>query len=401
MDLVFRLRFVLLALLLILTALAGFETFRDGTMPVGVIFLGSASLVIAGLIGFVHLRHGGLAAAAAVAPLPGMIAAGPAAGDLAYSAHLAVYGFAAIAAATASSGAVRFLLEGGSPSDAARLVVRRYAPQALLAAVMGSMLVMVIFLARGPSAGLAVELIAATLSTLAVVFVATLALPFGETFFVRANRSREAREPIVRGLGIVCEPRWALSGSGIVMVFATLGAFGFEAPSLSQLLLRAAVVWAAFAVVVLGLASIFGRGWRDALAAALALTMLALVGLWLWGQATGHVTSTTFDELSVVSAVAVFLIASLLASMRRMRDDPPPDARRRAMEEMGVAPWFAALTACGAIFPWILLHGSIATLTLLIVLGVAAAMLAMPALATALETVFRRRVSVERLYGRG
>ncbi|MBS0471801.1 MAG: hypothetical protein JSR60_12065 [Proteobacteria bacterium] len=401
MDLVFRLRFVLLAFLLILSALAAFVMFRGGTMPVGVIFLGTASLAIAVVIGFVHLRQCGLAAAAAVAPLPGMIAAGPMVGDLAYSAHLAVYGFAAIVAAMSCADAVRCLLEGGSSNDAASLVVRRHAPPALLAAVAGSILVVGVSLARAPSAGLAVELIASTLSTLAVVFVALLVLPFSETFFVRANRSREARETIARTLGIVCEPRWALSGSGIVVVFATLGVFGFEAPSLSPLLLRVAAVWVAFAAAVLGLAWIFGRGWRDGLAVALALTMQTFVGLWLWGRAAGHLTATAFDELSIVSAVAMFLIASLLAHMRRMRDDVPTDARRWVIEQMGVAPWFAALSACGAIFPWILLHGSIATLMLLIVLGVAAAMLAMPALATALETVFRRRLSVERLYGRG
>ena len=54
-----------------------------------------------------------------------------------------------------------------------------------------------------------------------------------------------------------------------------------------------------------------------------------------------------------------------------------------------------------ATVPWIVLHGSIATLSVMVPMAAATALVAMPALAAALETLIPRRRSVEDLYGRG
>jgi hypothetical protein len=401
LDLVFRFRFSVLGALLILTLGAMLLAFEGVALPVGVFFWGTLSLAAATLILFAGLRHFGLALTAALAPLPGMIAAGPLAATLAYSAHLAVYGFTVTIGACLAAEAVHGILLERERPEAVATALRHTAIPAGFAVLAGVIFLIAWFGPHWIALGSAIELAAASLSTVAFLSVLPLVLTFGEAFVVGANRARESRESLLAIATLVCEPRWALSGTGIAAVFVVLGVSGIDLPS--SLILKVAIVWSGFVLLAGGLAWASGREWRDAFATALAIAVLAVVGVWLWGVAVGHLTPNSFLELGIVAALALFLMLDLLRRLRQLMDsgEAPAAARRGALEAFGFAPWFGVLAAGGAAFPWILLHGSIATLTVLFPLAGMAALLALPALATALESLIRRRLSVEQLYGRG
>jgi hypothetical protein len=389
----FRYRVAVVAALGVFTVGAAVWAFHGASVPVGALFLSTISLVVAAGIAFIHLRHVGLAVTAVLAPLPGMM--GAASGFS--TATLAVYGAATVAAALVAGDVTRLILTNRERADAAATALTRMAPAVLAAGIVNAVL-----LAAWLGTAAAVPLMAALVSVLLVVpFVAAL-LPFGESFFVAANRARDAREPLLRIASHVAEPRWGLSLGGITLVLAVLGWFG-AAPLLAH---RAALaqpwLWSGSALGLLAVAFAVARDWRDAVAIALGTAALTLLDLWLWGRATGHLTLTAFGEiaLTVSAAYLLMLVVSDRRRRHRRQGDESSMARARALEELGAAPWYGAAGAAAAIVPWIVVHGSNATLAAMFVLAAGAAMVAAPALATALETLVPRRRSVEELYGR-
>ncbi len=401
-----RLRLVVLAVLALAATTAAWFAFR-AAVPVGVLFLSAASLAAASAVALIHLRHAGMAAAAVLAPLPGMIAAGPfaAAAGLAPSGFLAVHGLAAVLAAAMAGDIQRRILDSAQPEEACREALAGNVAAAAVSLLGGAaLLVGWLFRdARALGLGTAAELAAAMASVFLAVPFAAASLPYGETFFVRANRARERRETVLRTLTQVVEPRWGMAVSGAVLVLATLGWFGA-----AQLLAHSApaaqpALWAASALLIFLLAFAAGCDWRDALAATLALGALALLGLYLWGRAVGHLTAVSLIEIAVAATTALCLMLLAIVRSRRYRrsGDIAAVARLRALEDMGLAPWFGASMAAAAALPWVIVHGSIAMLALLFPLAAAAALIAMPALATALETLLPRRRSLNDLYGRG
>lgn len=403
----FRLRIAILALGALATAAAIWFVFHGHAVPVGALFLCGASLIVGGLIAFAHLRHAASAALVVLAPLPGMIAAGAFApgGGLAVTDLLACYGFAVVFGSCLCGDAMRRVLDAATPADAARETLARALGALLLAVVIGVALTVAWLFrdARALGLGGASGFAAAALSVLAIVPFAFAMLPFGEPFFVAANRARERRETWLRNATLVTDPRWALSLSGSAIVLATLGWFGAEPLLRHSALLAQPGLWGASALIVFLSAFGLARDWRDAVAATLALAALVLLALYLWGRASGHLGATSFVEIVVAAALALFLMLGSIAQTRRYRrsGDTMAVARLRAIEDAGLAPWFGALGAAGAAAPWVLVHGSTATLALLFPLSVAAALLGQPALATALESLIPRRRSLGELYGRG
>ncbi|HEX4302192.1 MAG TPA: hypothetical protein VHZ78_05335 [Rhizomicrobium sp.] len=386
-------------MLALAAAAALFVAFWGHAVPVGAVFLSVVSLVIGGTVAFVCLRHAGAAAVAVLAPLPGLLAAGPfaLAGGAAYSNLLAAYALGYLVAICVSGDIVRRVLEGADAETAARGALADILLPAGVVMLAGAALV-IGWLFRGvPRLGLsaAAELIAVTLSALLYTSFAATLLPFGESFFANANRTRERRESLVRLAARVVEPRWGMSLSGAALVVATLGGFAAQ-PVLAQ-----PALWAASLLLLFLAAFAAGRDWRDALAATLALATLMLASLMLWGRVTRHLTAASFLDIATAAAAALFVVATMLWRIRSYRGDMANVARLRALEDMGLAPWFGALGGAAAILPWIVLHGSIAALAAMAVLVGAAGLIAMPALATALETLIPRRRSVDELYGRG
>ena len=403
----FRLRIGVLVLLALATAAAAFVTFHDHPVPVGALFLGSASLLMGAVLAFVHLRHWGVAMLTALAPLPGMIATGPFAvqSGLPFSGFLASYGFAYLAAACLGGRIVRRILGATDPAVAGAPRTARCSCRGGFSILVGAALVVGWLFqdARMLGEGGAAALVAAALSVLVFVPLVSAILPFGENFFVSANRAHERRERLLRVASMVVEPRWGMSLTGITLVFATLGGFGVQPTIAHSALLAQPVLWGASALLVFLMAFAVGRDWREALAATLALGTLTLLFLFLWSRAAGHLTVSSFIEIAIAAAASLFLMLLLIARSRgyRQTGDARAVARLRAIEDIGVAPWFGVSGAATAILPWMLLHGSVAMLAAMILFAGTAALLAMPSLATALDMVVPRRRSVEELYGRG
>lgn len=406
MTFLFRQRFAVLAGLLALTAGAVFFAFQGRSVPVGAVFLTAISLSAAFGVAVVHLRHVALAAVAVIAPLPGMIAAGPFAigQGLGIAALLAAYGFASVAGALLCGEILRRVVAGGARHESPLSAIPLLVPIAIATMTAGVVTAGGLFdVSWRLALGMSTELVAGTCSSLVFVAMAALVLPFTETSVTDVNRARERRAVRLRFAALVVEARWGVAVSGIVLVFAVLGYFGVE-PMLAKSALPARpVLWAASALLVFLAAYGVGRDWREAVAALLALAAETLVSLWLWSAAVGHVTATPFVEIVTADAAGLLLMLVLLGRARRHRADgsTPGVARLRALEECAVPALYGCAGATAAILPWTVLHGSMATLALLFALAAVASIFGPPALATALDVLVRRRLSVEELYGRG
>ena len=403
----FRQRFMVLGALCMLGAAGVVFGLFGRAVPVGTFFLTALSLAAGLGVAFVHFRHVALAVVAMAAPLPGMIAAGPFAAShgVGMLPLLAAYGFAVVTGVIWCAEVLRGLTAGKDRVQAALAIPARLvlpAAVAVLAAglVLGGWLVR---LAPGLALGVSVELLAGTLSSLLFVALGALALPFSEGAVTEINRAQERRALRLRLLTQVIAPRWGMSLAGAALVFVVLGYFGVEPLLAKGSILAKPAYWAGSALLVFlgGLA--VGRGWRDALAVTLALTMQTLLGLWLWGIAVGHLTMLALVVAIMTGGVSLTLMLVMVDKARRYRmgGDAPDVARLKALEDCAVPAIYGCAGVAAAIAPWIVLHGSMATLAVLFVLASAASTIGAPAITTALETLVRRRFSVEELYGRG
>ena len=405
LTVLFRWRAAVVGLLGLGAVAAAFSAFHGGPVPIGALFLATASAALAIVVSYVHLRHLLLAVLVVFSPLAGMMAVAPLADPLPMTALLAVYGVGYVVAALVAGDIARRVLDGRDRVDAARETLLALAAPVFVAALVGAPL-LVAWLFRdvrhlGLAAACAIPATAAS-AALFTSFGASL-MRFGEAFFTRANRARERREALLRVATIIVVPRWGLSLSGVTLVFAVLGWFG-AAPLLDHSTLFAQPALAAGSLLgVFLVACAMTRDWREAAAAVLALGALALFSAWLWGWAVGHPTASAFVDI-VVSCATAFLamlaVAGRSRAYRRDGDDPAV-ARLRALEDVGAAPWFAALGAAAATAPWIVLHGSTATLAVLFLFAALAALVAQPAIATGLESIVPRRRSLDELYKRG
>ncbi|HJW41755.1 MAG TPA: hypothetical protein VJ476_11075, partial [Rhizomicrobium sp.] len=198
----------------------------------------------------------------------------------------------------------------------------------------------------------------------------------------------------------VIEPRWAMSVTGIAVVFAVLGWFG-AAPLLAHGSLQPQE--AAISIVIVFLIALaVGRDWRGAIAVVLALSTLVLLDLWLLSMADLRLSLTAMVEIALTGLAALLPMLLQLDGVRRFRKggDAPGLARLRAIEELGAGPYFATGGAAVAMLPWIVLHGSVVGLMAMFVLSGLAGTVFAPAIATALEHLLPRRRSLSQLYGR-
>ena len=167
--------------------------------------LGVAVLAGAGMA-FVQFRYVRLAILVALAPLPGALWFAPGS-----------YGFGFALAVLMASGLANRLLMGGSEEDAFASLFE--AAPALIGALAVAFVWSLWSHADFPG------LMAASLSVLVAVPAGAIFLPFGEHFHIAANRAREARGRVADMAARLAQARWALSLSGIALVFAVLGIF--------------------------------------------------------------------------------------------------------------------------------------------------------------------------------
>ena len=403
----FRIRIAVLALLGMGTAGAAWFAFHGHAVAVPFLLLSAASVAVVGIVGYFHLRHAGLAVLGALAPLPGMIAAAPIAmaHGVALGAFLEVYALSALVAAHLCGAIERRILDAAAHDDAARAsLVNSSIPLGLSVLATALLLYGWYFHILAALTTATIALFAAgLLSAFIVTPVAAATLPFGEAFFVAANRARERRENALVAATLVVEPRWAFAWSGAVLVLATLGWFGAEHFLAGNVFLTRWEYWLGSALWLFLAVFAAGRDWRDALAAVLGLSVLALIALYLCGRATGRLMPVSMIEIFLLLSATLYLVLMVVVQSRRYRlaGDVAAVARLRAIEDAGWSPWFGALGAAGAIVPWLMLHGSLVTLVVLIPLACAMALAGVPALATALESLIPRRRSLSELYGRG
>ncbi|MEJ0025505.1 MAG: hypothetical protein WDN01_05705 [Rhizomicrobium sp.] len=400
----FRMRWAILALLVLGAAAGGYAGLRDVVPPVAALLAGTASFAIVACVGYVHVRHAGLAVIAALAPLLGMVAAALSARGLATADLLAIYGLGGVAAALTGGETVRRVLVEGA-GDAAKLSLARLFVPAMLAALAAAT-VSAAWLFRGDPAltlrTACVLLASVVFAVLGTTFGASV-LPFAEGFFTAANRVRERRERLLRLTTGVVQSRWALSIAGIAMVLAVLGWFGVEPFLVRGAWIAKPALWSASALGVFLLAFAAGRDWREALAATAALAVFVLLVLWLWCLTVGRLPPPALIAIATAAGAAYLPMLALAAGRHRFlaAGDEPTVARLRALEDLGASPYFGAAAAAASLLPWIALHGSFAVLAAAFLLAGGAAVIVQPAIAAALEWFIPRRRSLNQLYGRG
>jgi hypothetical protein len=400
----FRWRVIVVSVLAAGAAGLAAVTLHDFEIPVGALFLAGISFVAGSAVAYAHLRHLGLAMVSVLAPLPGMMAVAPFVTALSNTTVLSVYGLGSAGASLLAGDIVRRVLEGKAPVDAARDALARFAAAVGVTCVAGAALLVGWLFRDARALGLEASaiMLAALLSGSVLVPFAAAVMPFSESFFTAANRAREGRERWLRIAADVVKPRWGLSVTGVTLVFAVLGWYG-AAPMLGRsALLMQPALWAASALGLSIALLWIGRDARGAAAALLAFATVSLVDLWLWGRAVGHLTAPAFVVIVMTVLSALLIVLMLIGRQRDYRrgGDEAAVARLRAIEELGTAPWFAGAGAAAAVVPWISVHGAMATLAVLFLDAAAVALLAVPAVTTAIETVLPRRRSVDELYGR-
>jgi hypothetical protein len=399
----FRQRFSVLGALCVPAAMGMLVALYGEAVPVGTVFLTALSLVAVFGVAFVHLRHVAFAAVAAVAPLPGLVIAGPfaMAHDAGALALLAAYGMAVVAGALWSSTVMSELLANRGREQAALL-----GPLRLLLPIGAALLALgVVMMAWVPqrALGIWIEIMAGIVSSLTFIVLGALTLPFSETAVTDLNRARERRALRLRLLALVVEARWGMSLAGIALVVAVLGYFGIDALPAKELLIARPVYWAGAALLVFLAGFAVGRDWREALAVVLALAAETLLGLWQWKIAVGQLSVQAFSVVVMTDGVSLMLMLALLDGARRYRSagDAVEAARLKALEECAGPTIYGCAGAAAAAVPWTVLHGAMATLAVLFLLAAMFAVMVLPAISTALEALVRRRYSVEELYGRG
>jgi hypothetical protein len=312
-----------------------------------------AALALAGLGGFAvaltHLRHTGLALAAALAPFPGILWFGN-------SAYALVIAFCLLSASDYADA----LLKG---QDAPAALAK---PFPALAGTLGFAILWSLHLAVQLQSLLAA-------SAAAFLFLPALVLTqqFDEDAVVRGNRRREKALQFFSFAVRIAEPRWSYALTGAGLILAVLGFF--QIVRLPPLLDWLAAPVAGAIVLVLT------RDGRDAVAATAAAALVLLF--------TG----------SVGGALLLFLLFALTlgraaALWRRLRESETL-AWTRAIEDHSAAILFAGLAAMITAVPRggppAALHAGI---------GLVAALILYPAFSRVLHALLPRRRNLEELY---
>lgn len=335
---------------------------------------------------WVHFRHLGLAAIAALAPLPGYAAVAFASGIPMNRGSLC-YLCAFVAAGALASGMEARICDGAAPGDAAIATIRsRSFPvgMALLLCALAPLFAGFTFESVLSGALVLASGLSAFLLPLVVQFFG-----FGEDFISGANRLRESRERWLDNLTFTVQPRWGWGVSGIALIFAVLGFFGGAGSTPSPLVLAiatAATMVVAYAVI---------RDVRRTIAFSLAFSVLMLVTLWASARLARAGIFLSLPEMLLASTLGLMpvLLAAAQISRFARSGDAVNVAILRMFEKSAVAILFicagvatvelAGLTAVGVFAGILVLCGGVTALVV------------MPALITGLYDQFPPRVSLD------
>jgi hypothetical protein len=346
----------------------------------------AVALFGAAIIGFVHLRHFGLALLAVLSPLPGLIGIASLSRALLSTALPAVTGLI-VAFFVADEMAAR-VAEGARPRDASFAAMRTTGKVALGVLIVAVLLPMTTLWTERMSFDWRLfAAAAAALSALLIVPLAATSLPFSETFVAAFNRMREREARAAAPLLAVAHPRWGMSTAGIALVIGVIsyfgaspGAIGVGPHSLWPVLLSAAI----FAAVLWWVSA----DWRRGLGAFLSLMFVVLPSAWACGAC---------DNL-VGLVIASFGIIAFLAD-RSARYVQSGDNMALASEHVieSSAGIVASTTAAAML---IVLIGDKSAMAAFVAIAASAvsALLLQPALTISIETLFPRRETVMARY---
>jgi hypothetical protein len=332
---------------------------------------------------FVLLRHAGLAALAAIAPLPGYI--------IAYwlfapplPVILAAYLLSNILAARIALG----VADGEAPPVAVRSVVTGLALPNLCALALSAAGLFAVAIDRY-SWSFLTAILASGLSAMVAVPLAARWMSLDEEFIARTNRVRESRQRVIDVLAAVTRPRWGWSVAGIAIVFDALGFFGAHL-AISALPRSAAITIAAVLMGLIVFALAVMRDWRRGLALIFAVAPVVLFLCWMI-VATQSYSRLSFLLLGMGAGATLLMSASAAAFVRQ--DADMAAASRRSLALNG--PAVAVAMAVAALVPPIFGQG---LPSLIALFGGAAALLFEPGYAAAIESLAPRRATIEARY---
>jgi hypothetical protein len=295
--------------------------------------------------------------------------------------------------------------DSASAADAARTQAVRLGCPALLAVMLSLVLRLCyrIGVLGAPSSVMAVA--SAIIGAAAVAFFCVVAMPlviavmrFDEHTIARANRAREDIERLALPLEFAAQPRWALTICGVAIVLLALVLFdrvrgpdGTMAFAVLAMCNARAVATYGMVMAVLAITWRMSKSWRGALACTAADVFAATLGAWLSLHA-GLVPGLDFP-LGGGSAIRAWdlVTAGLAVVAGQMLGLIAQSGRESITARSGVAlcTGLAWLICCAAT------PGALLPLT-----GTAAALVLLPCLRVALDTLLPRYRSVEEVFGR-
>jgi hypothetical protein len=368
--------------------------------------------LIAGLVGAValiayfELRHWALAALVAVAPLcvPAASVIAPAFNRAILPGAPAAYPFGAAVVLLLGTRIVREVCDGVAPRAAVRHAFAREGTAVALA-VAALLLAMLAGAALDPGWRAEYEVSALFFAAmLAVVFAASWLsrwFPYSEGFIARANLARERRERLFDRLAPVAETRWALSATGIALLFVVLAVFALRDRHLLWGL--NAVASASVAAVLAFVAFLAAaRDWR--LAAAGTLAFAAQATLVFWSVARGAPSYSTVDFLETFGllTIAAAPFGAVAASLGRFlrEGDALASAIARTLREPGGAVTASALVAALLGLTFTLSRWFLSPVLVVSIATPAVVLLVFPALATVVYRLLPRYVSIDEALGK-
>jgi len=292
---------------------------------------------------------------------------------------------------------VRRVCIGGAPGDASlgacAEAFRVMGP--IIAAALCAMVVLASAQkVRMQYAGVAAMMLTTFAAALGAGAIAGL-LPFSEDFITRTNRIRERRDRWVGQAAWIVQSRWAVSVTGIALIFAALAAFGMKPIQFfHDETLHLWIYFFAFIALLFGGVLFVARDWRLAMAAT--LTLLLMVALALWaiareGRPLGYGTALWLGQVLLIAALPLAVSAAFVRKAISEGDDPAA-AFLRALYEHAPTIVFAGATSS---ILWIAIAVFHIWWPLVAALSSIFAPLIFPALAMTIHTLLPRYVSIE------
>ncbi len=357
-------------------------------------------------IAWLYLRHAGLAALAALAPVPAIV------GQFAVrstpeaaAVFAASYDIAFVVALFVADGIALRVVRGASPETAARALLQAIAPAlgSVIVAAVATLLALSLAVAHGSSgsvlqtAALA-DAVGCISAALGVSWGASL-ISFDEDFVVRANRARERRERFFYLVAQSPRMRFATSAACIVLALLFVGVFAilsFRVTGAGALALEAFGVISGLVGCLVAL-----HDWRRALATAASLLPAIAIGTWglsRLGMLPTYLMIGAALQI-LIAALALVVFASDRGLIFRNHIKSVASAPAYPTERKAVAATIVCVATGSVMAPLYVLAGAPALpfvfAILLVGLGV---VVFEPAFAVGIETAIPRRVPLDCIY---